>query len=88
MTQMKSWKTSLGGIAAILSGLAGAVTLYQQGNVSEAIATGVAAVGTGFGLISARDNKVSSEAIGLLNSKPVKAKRRVKPKPTEPETKT
>jgi hypothetical protein len=62
---MKSWKTSLGGIATILGGLCAAFTLYQQGNVSEAMATAVAAIGTGLGLLSARDNKVSSEDAGV-----------------------
>lgn len=72
MKILTSWKTSAGGIATILSGLAAALTLYQQDNVNEAIATAIAALGTGFGLLSARDNKVSSEAAGI--------------KPTEPET--
>lgn len=74
MKILTSWKTSAGGIATILSGLAAALTLYQQDNVNEAIATAIASIGTGLGLLSARDNKVSSEAAGI--------------KPTEPETKT
>jgi hypothetical protein len=66
----KSWKTSAGGIATILAGLSAAIVLYQQGNVSEAIATAVAAVSTGFGLISARDEKVTSHDAGVVNKPP------------------
>ena len=65
MKILTSWKTSAGGIATMLSGLSAAVILYQQDNVSEAIATAVAAIGAGFGLLAARDNKVSSEAAGV-----------------------
>lgn len=63
----KSWKTSAGGIATILAGLGAAITLWMQGNIQEAIATVVAAFATGFGLISARDNKVTSEDAGATD---------------------
>jgi len=60
---MKSWKTTLGGVASVMAGLAAAITLYQQGNITEAIATLLGALGCGYGLISARDNNVPSVAI-------------------------
>ena len=53
----------MGGIASVLAGLAAALTLYQQGNITEAIATILGALGCGYGLISARDNNVPSVAI-------------------------
>jgi hypothetical protein len=63
----KSWKTSAGGIATILAGLSASIILYQQGNVSEAIATAIAAISTGLGLLSARDEKATSQDAGAVN---------------------
>jgi hypothetical protein len=62
---MKSWKTTLSGIATILGGVAGAIKLWLSGNVAEAITVGFTAVTTGIGLIVARDNGVSSEQAGV-----------------------
>jgi len=66
----KSWKTSAGGIATIIGGLCAAFTLWSQDNKSEAISTGLAAVATGFGLLSARDNNVTSHDAGAVNKPP------------------
>jgi hypothetical protein len=63
-TNMKSWKTTLSGVATILGGVAGAIKLYLSGNVGEAITVGFTAITTGIGLIAARDNNVSSEQAG------------------------
>jgi hypothetical protein len=67
---MKSWKTSTGGIATIVAGLAAAVTLWCQENKTEAVSTAMAAIATGFGLLSARDNKVTSQDAGAVNKPP------------------
>ena len=63
---MKSWKTTLTGICAILVALAGAATLLLDGDAATnpnwtAV---IAAVVAGVGLISARDNNKSSEDAG------------------------
>lgn len=53
---LTSWKTSLGGIAAILTGIY-QLTLGHQ-------AEGIASIMAGWGLLWARDNNVSSEQAG------------------------
>ena len=64
---MKSWKTTLAGIAAIIAAIALAIahqfdadanTIAEWGGVAAAVAAGV-------GLILARDNDVSSEDAGI-----------------------
>jgi hypothetical protein len=59
-----SWRTTLSGIAAILITIGEAINAAVSGgdlNVGQA----VAAVMAGIGLISARDNKVTSEDVGV-----------------------
>ena len=62
-----SWRTTGGGIAVILSALAGALTALTDGNPAtnpDWVALGGAIAG-GWALIQARDNKVSSEQAGI-----------------------
>lgn len=64
-----SWKTTLGGIVAILGGLGmvGKILneLITYGNVSfEQISLAVSAIGGGIGMLFARDNNVTSEEAG------------------------
>ena len=64
---MKSWKTTLAGVGAILAVIGAALNLYFDGNPAtnpdwSLVSAGVMA---GFGLIFARDNNVSSEQAGL-----------------------
>ncbi len=63
---MKSWKTTVMGICAILVAVAGAVKLAIDGDpATNPDWTAVcAAVAAGIGLITARDNKVTSEDVG------------------------
>ena len=63
---MKSWKTSAAGIAAILVALGGAVQVLFDGNpaTNPDWNVTVAAVLAGVGLMTARDNKVTSESAG------------------------
>jgi hypothetical protein len=60
----KSWKTTLAGIAAILTVVGAAVTQYVQGGVAaiswEALIAGVLA---GVGLILAKDSGVSNAPV-------------------------
>jgi hypothetical protein len=58
---MKSWKTTLGGGLAFLGTAIGQI--YPEHSKEGAL---LAAVGTAFGLIFARDNNVSSEAAGAV----------------------
>ena len=58
---MKSWKTTLGGGLAFLGTAIGQI--YPEHAKEGAL---LAAVGTAFGLIFARDNNVSSEAAGAV----------------------
>lgn len=60
---MKSWKTTLGGIASLLSGLAGLAHAVSVGDYSN-LPVLLAAITSGAGLIFARDNKVTSEQAG------------------------
>lgn len=62
----KSWKTTAGGVGAILAAVGGAVSLMFDGNpnTNPDWTSVIAAVTAGFGLIFARDNSVSSEDAG------------------------
>jgi|TARA_R110000868_G_scaffold223216_10_gene475090 hypothetical protein len=63
---MKSWKTSLTGIAAILTAVGAAIMALMDNDPATVIdvAATAAAIMAGVGLIFARDNNVSSEAAG------------------------
>lgn len=63
---MKSWKTSLTGIAAILTAVGAAIMALMDNDPTTVIdvAATAAAIMAGVGLIFARDNNVSSEAAG------------------------
>lgn len=65
---MKSWKTTVTGVCAILAALAGAVKLLVDNDPASnpdwvAVASAIAA---GIGLIAARDNGVTSERAGAV----------------------
>ncbi len=63
---MKSWKTTLGGVAAILGGLGLVAKMISDGDYgSDKIMSAVAAIGAGFTGIFARDNNVTSEDAGI-----------------------
>ena len=64
---MKSWKTTVFGVCAILTAVAGAVKLLVNNDpATNPDWTAVcAAVAAGIGLIAARDNGVSSEDVGV-----------------------
>jgi len=66
----KSWKTTAGGISAILAAIAGAANLMLDNNpaTNPDWSVVIAAVTTGFGLIFARDNNVSSEEAGAAKT--------------------
>jgi uncharacterized membrane protein len=65
---MKSWKTTVLGVCAILIAVAGALVAVLDGdptttvNVESVVAAVVAGL-TGIGLIAARDNDKSSEDV-------------------------
>lgn len=62
----KSWKTTLAGIASILTAIAGALTSLTDSDPNtnpDWMATG-AAITAGVGLIAARDNNKTSEQVG------------------------
>jgi hypothetical protein len=63
---MKSWKTTLTGIAAILTAVGAALTAIFDNNPNTTIDVAVtaSAVMAGIGLIFARDNNVTSEDAG------------------------
>jgi len=63
---VKSWKTTVMGICAILVAVAGAVKLLVDGDpATNPDWTAVcAAVAAGIGLITARDNNKTSESVG------------------------
>jgi hypothetical protein len=65
---MKSWKTSVTGIASVLIAVAGAVQLIFDGDpaTNPDWNVTVAAVVAGIGLMTARDNSVTSEAAGAI----------------------
>jgi hypothetical protein len=61
-----SWRTTIFGIASIITAIAGSVTAVVDGNPATNPDWGVviAAIAGGIGLINARDHKVSSEQAG------------------------
>ena len=63
---MKSWKTTVSGIGAILAAVGGALSAMFDGNAltNPDWTAVIAAVVAGIGLIAARDNKVTSEDVG------------------------
>lgn len=62
---MTSWKTTVTGIAGILTGLAVIAKAVAAGTFDMTIlGPGIAAVTSGFGLIFARDHNVTSEQAG------------------------
>ena len=62
----KSWKTFSAGVAAVAGGLTGFYFSYKHGALSEAtVPAYIASILTGFGLMFARDNNVSSVDVGL-----------------------
>lgn len=60
---MKSHKTTLAGIAAILVAAASVLTGFSEGTAVDWTAV-IGAVIAGVGLIAARDNNVTSESAG------------------------
>lgn len=60
---MKSWKTTLAGVCAIVAALAGAGADLAAGH-SVNLAALLPAIMAGVGLIAARDNGVTSEQAG------------------------
>ncbi len=71
---MKSWRTTTMGVLAILSALIGAAQALIDGNpaTNPDWTTLSAAVLAGVGLITARDNGVTSEAAGAVPPPPGK----------------
>lgn len=61
-----SWKTTLAGIATILTAVGNAVKALVDNDPSTSVDIGVliAAITAGIGLIMSRDNKVTSEQAG------------------------
>lgn len=66
----KSWKTTVGGIGAILAAVGAAMQQLFDGNPATNPDWGIVATAimTGFGLIFARDNNVSSEEAGAAKT--------------------
>ncbi len=64
---MKSWRTTTTGILAIVIAIAGAVKAELDGDVTTTADWGAvaAAIIAGIGLIAARDNRVSSQDVGI-----------------------
>lgn len=62
----RSWETTIAGIGAILVAIGGAATAYFDGDPATVVDWEVtlAAIVAGIGLIRARDNNKSSEAVG------------------------
>jgi hypothetical protein len=60
---MKSWKTTVAGVGAILAGLAMAAKAVSAGDYSHAPEI-IAAIMAGFAGVFARDNNVTSERAG------------------------
>ena len=63
---MKSWKTTVAGVATIVTTVAAAVAAYFDGDPATVVnwEVTITAVLVGLGLASARDDKVSSEEAG------------------------
>jgi len=63
---MKSWKTTVTGIAAILTAIGAALTALfdNDPNTTIDVAVTASAIMAGIGLILARDNNVTSEKVG------------------------
>ena len=64
---MKSWRTTTTGILAIVVAIAGAMKAELDGDVTTTADWGAvaAAIIAGVGLIAARDNRVSSQDVGI-----------------------
>jgi len=64
---MKSWRTTTTGILAIVVAIAGAVKSELDGDITTTADWGAvaAAIIAGVGLIAARDNRVSSQDVGI-----------------------
>lgn len=62
----KSWKTTLAGVAAILTAVGSVLTAFLDNDPTTVVDVGttVAAIIAGVGLILARDNDKSSEDVG------------------------
>lgn len=63
---MKSWKTTLAGIAGVVAAVASAVQAQFDGNPATVPDWGLvgALLATGVGLLLARDNNKTSEQVG------------------------
>lgn len=83
-----SWKTSLGGIGMILTGLLALVHAGQGGTItSDTLTVAITSISGGIGLIFARDNSVSSEVAGVTPQQ-LAAKTALSSVPTGPSTTT
>lgn len=71
---MKSWRTTTTGVLAILAALIGAAQALIDGNpaTNPDWTSIAAAIMAGVGLITARDNGVTSEAAGAVPPTPGK----------------
>lgn len=79
---MKSWKTSLGGALVCLGAAIGQI--YPEHAKEGAL---LAALGTAFGLVFARDNNVSSEAAGVRSQASGDSEQGAGVKPETPDAK-
>jgi len=63
---MKSWKTTVAGIAGVIAAIASAVQAQLDGNPATVPDWGVviALLASGLGLLLARDNDKTSEQVG------------------------
>lgn len=61
-----SWKTTLSGVAAIITTLGAALSAMTDGNPDTTVnlSATITAIAVGLGLIMARDNNKSSEDVG------------------------